>query len=216
MAAEPSDLLPRLFDVVPVAVAVAGPDGRLMRLNEAARRLLGFRPGEAEGSLRLSDLLHRPEEVRSVRDLVARRPGDASPLGEALDLQLRARNGEVITVRVTASNVRGQDGTVVGTVCAFEDRREMVSLAGRLAEAIGQVELLEQKTSGQAALGRAAHELSQPLTAALGHIDMLMIEGGVTPAGEERLERAAEQLERMRSLVHEFARVANQARGGGR
>lgn len=216
MASEPSDLLPRLFDVVPVAIVVAAPDGRLLRLNEAARRLLGFRPGEAEGALRLADLHHRPEELRGQREMLAQRTPERSALSEPVEISVRARNGEVIPARVTVSLVKNADGTTVGSVHAFEDRREIDSLARRLAEATSYVEALEQRMSSQVALGRAAHELSQPLTAALGHIDMLMIEGGVTEAGADRLDRAAEQLERMRTLVHELARVANQARTGGR
>lgn len=214
MAADPSDLLPRLFDVVPTAVVVAAADGRILRVNAAAREMLDLRDGET--ALRLVDIHHHPDDVRQQRLRLAARAADAQPLADVIDLTLRARSGEVVPVRARVAIVRSGEGKVVGTVHSYEDRREYASLTARLAEAVAQVEALERRVSGQAVLGRAAHELSQPLTAALGQIDMLLIEGSVPEAGAERLERAAEQLERMRNLVHELTRSANAHRPVGR
>lgn len=208
-----TDLLPRLFDAVPVAILLVKPDGRLQRLNEAARRLLGYRPGEAEATLHLADLHQRSEEARQVRE-AAPRPVDAPPL----DVTLRAHNGEMIPARASATPVRDGAGRVVATIAVYQDRREAVSFANRLTEALERVEAMDQRTSGQVVLARAAHELAQPLTAALGQLDMLLIEGGLSPAAVERVERAADQLDRVRALVHEYTRVANRsesaARGG--
>ena len=212
MSADASDLLARLSDVVPVAVVVAAGDGRVLRLNDAARRMLGFKPGEGEGSLRLADLHHRPEDVRTQREALARRVTEGAAQADPMELSLRARDGAIIPVRARVAVVRSPDGRAVGTVHSYEDLRELRSLTQRLEDAVGQVSSLEQRVSGQAVLARAAHELSQPLTAALGQIDLLLIEEAVTDAAGERLERAAEQLERMRNLVHDLTRAANAQR----
>lgn len=214
MAADTSDLLPRLFDVVPTAVVVAAADGRILRVNAAARELLGL--ADTDTGLRLVDIHHHPDDVRQQRLRLASRAADTTPLADVVDLTLRARSGELVPVRARVAVVRSAEGKVVGTVHSYEDRREHVSLTTRLGDAVAQVEALERRVSGQAVLGRAAHELSQPLTAALGQIDMLLIEGSIPEAGAERLERAAEQLERMRNLVHELTRSASAHRPPGR
>lgn len=206
-----TDLLPRLFDAVPCAVLLVKADGHLQRLNESARRLLGYRPGEAEAALHLTDLHHRPDEARQVRDPTPRQP-DAPPL----DVLLRSRSGELIPARATSTPVRDSAGRVVAILAVYEDRREALSFASRLAEALERVERMDQRASGPVVLARAAHELAQPLTAALGQLDMMLIEGGLQPAAIERLERATDQLDRARALVHEYTRVANRPEPGAR
>lgn len=216
MAADASDLLARMFDIAPGAVVVAAADGRVLRLSEGARALLGFGASDNVAALRLVDIHHRADDVRVQRDLLARRGTNPVGTSESVEVSLRHRSGEVLPVRARVAVVRAADGRPVGTVHSFEDLREVRSLTSRTNELATQVEELEARITGQAILSRAAHELSQPLTAALGQIDMLLIEGGVADAAAERLERAAEQLERMRNLVHGLTRSANQQRQAGR
>lgn len=206
------DLLDRLVELSPSLVVVVAPDGRVMRVNDAALRALGYRRQDVENTLRLVDLHHRPEEVALLRERMQDRRGEA----EALDTALRARGGEVIPARVHTAPLRGPGGGLVAVLHVYEDRREVHSLTRRLAELTTLVETLEQRANAAQVLGRAAHELSQPLTAVLGQVDLMLLDGDLPPAAVERLDRTMAQLDRMQQIVHDLSATAGRLRSNER
>ncbi len=215
MALTGTDLLDRLLDVVPAPVIVADLRGRVLLVNAATERALGYRAAEAQGQLHVTDVYHRVDEARRVlARLRARGGGPSAP--EPFDVTLRARNGELVPVRLTASLLRDAAGAEVATLGVFEDRREHIALGKRLEEAAGQVEAIERRAAGVAAIGSVVHEMAQPLTAAMGNVEMLLLDPSLSSPTRERTQRTYEQLERLRGFLGQIARAGRRpARDGG-
>ncbi len=207
MAFPGTDLLERLVALVPSPVIVADLAGRVVLFNPAAVAALGYPAAEACGHLHVTDLYHRPEEARRVLRLLREGIPDASGArNERLEVTLRARNGGLLPVRLTVSLLHGPDGQEVATLGVFEDRREHIALGQRLEDAAVQVEHVERRAAGMAAVSAAVHEMAQPLTAAMGNVEMLLLETTLDEATTSRLQRAYDQLERLRGIVARFAR----------
>lgn len=205
-----TDLCDRVIETSPAAVVASDPRGRLLVFNPAAEAMLGYPAAEALGYLHVTDLYHRPEEARRVL-LRVRAQADGT---EPFEVTLRARNGELVPARLRAAVLRDASGAVVGVVGTFEDRREPLGLARRLEDATSQVLASERKAASMAVASAAAHEMAQPLTAAMGNVEMLMMTDDLDPQVGQRLERAYEQLERLKRIVNEFSRLATRPGGG--
>lgn len=197
-----TDLLDRLLDVVPSAVVVCGTDGRVLLLNPAGRRALGYRPDDVQ-RLHVTDLYHRMDEARRVMKWLRDRRTD--PPG--FEVTLRARNGELIPARVSAAILRDEGGVEVGTVGVFEDRRAELALGARLEEAAGQVEESERRAAASGSFGAAVHEISQPLAAAMGNVELLLLDVTLPEASRDRAQRAWDQLDRLRAVMGRLART---------
>ena len=207
MSLDGSDMLARLMDTCPSPVIVTDLHGRILVFSRAAERMLGYRDEEARAHLHVTDLYHRPDEARRVMRQVRARTIGTVAGDDPLDITLRARNGELVPVRLTASLVRDQDGPVA-TLGIFVDRREQLDLGQRLEEATDQVVASERRAAGMTVAGAAAHEMAQPLTAAMGNLEMMLMEEEPVELLRDRASRAYEQLERLRRIVNDFARLA--------
>jgi PAS domain S-box-containing protein len=200
-------LLDSLVDTAAFAVVVADLRGRILLFSPAATDLLGYDAVEACGHLHVTDLYLRPEEARQVMAKLLGRKRKARPLDDPFEVTMRSRAGELVPVRLSASLVRDDEGVPVASLGVFEDRREASALAARLEDATGQVLASEKRAAVVAMAASAAHELSQPLMAAMGNIELVLLSAGLDPEVSGRLDRAYEQLERMRRLVNDFARL---------
>ena len=200
-------LLDSLVDTATFAVVVADLRGRILLFSPAATDLLGFDAVEACAHLHVTDLYVRPEEARQVMTRLQERKRNVRPLDEPFEVIMRSRAGEQVPVRLAATLVRDENGEPVASMGVFEDRREASALAARLEDATGQVLASEKRAAVVAMAASAAHELSQPLMAAMGNIELVLLSAGLDPEVSGRLDRAYEQLERMRRLVNDFARL---------
>ncbi len=201
-----SDIFPRLLEACPAAVVVADARGRVILLNDSAQRILRYGPREIKETLRVADLYQRRDDAREVAQRLRRRAPGVLPLDEPIDVELRASNGDVIPARLTVSFLRDRAGRSVATLGVFQDRREVEALNRRLADVSAEVEAVERRAAGIGLAAAASHRLAQPLTAALGQIEMLLSDDSFSPAATARLNRLMEQLDRMRRIVHEFTR----------
>lgn len=206
MSLSGTDVFARLLASVPTAVVVADARGRVLLLNEAAQRILRYGPRDLS-ALHVADLYHRREDAREVAARLKRRLPGILPLDEPIDVELRASNGDVIPARLTVSFLTDRTGTRVATLGVFQDRREAESLGGRLREVTAEVEAVERRAAGISLAAAASYELAQPLTAALGQMEMLLLDSSISPASTERLNRVMDQLDRMRRIVREFTRA---------
>ena len=211
MLPEGTDLLDRLLEASPSAAIVADLRGRILVFSAAAQAVLGYRAEEERKHLHVTDLYHHAADARRIMEMLRARGVGTPGSTEPLDVNLRARNGELIPVRLGAAWIVSSTGTPVGTLGVFHDRRAELELNHRLEDVTGQVVAIERRSAESAVAGAAAHEMSQPLTAAMGHLEILMMADGIDPAMAERLERTWEQLERMRKLVADFSRTASRA-----
>lgn len=200
-----TDLLERLLDVVPAPVIVADLRGHVLLANIATERALGWRA--TEGRLHVTDVYHRGEEARRVlARLRARGVDGPGPADEPFDVTLRSRTGELVPVRLTASILRDRGGAEVATLGVFEDRRERIELGKRLEEAADQVEAIERRAAGAASIGVVLHEMAQPLTAAMGNVEMLLLDESLAVPVRERLQKTYDQLERLRLFTNDLGR----------
>lgn len=208
MQLPPADILGALLDVVPSAVVICGVDGRVLLLNPAGQRALGYRADDIP-RLHVTDLYHRLDEARRVKRWL--REGRTNPVG--FDVTLRSRTGELIPARVSAVILTDASGADVGSVGVFEDRRHELALDARLEEAAGQVEESERRAAATASIGASVHEISQPLAAAMGNVELILLDTSLPEATRDRAQRSWDQLDRLRGVVARLAR--NRPRGRG-
>ncbi len=202
-----SDLLTPLLECLPEAVVVADRHGRIIRFNSGASRLLGWSSSEAMDRLRTPDLYADIADARAVMVRLRQRTAGLPGAAEPMNVELRGRDGSRVPVRLTAAWVRDSTG-LLGTVGAFSDRRPYRAMEERLRLATELVADRERRVEATNIGPRMASELAQPVTAAMAHLD-LAIEGGEMPeAAEDRVMQALEQLERVRSVVHDLTRMS--------
>lgn len=202
-----ADLLPPLLECLPEAVVVADKRGRILKFNSGASRLLGWSASEAMERLRTHDLYADVADARAVMVRLRQRTAGLPGAAEPMNVDLRSRDGSRLPVRLTAAWVR-EGNEVVGTVGAFADRRPYRAMEDRLRLATELVANRERRVEATNIGPRMASELAQPVTAAMAHLDLAVETGDLPEAVEDRVLQALEQLERVRSIVHDLTRMS--------
>ncbi|MBQ0930312.1 GAF domain-containing protein [Ideonella alba] len=197
------------------AVLVAGPDGRLLFINEACGQLLGRvwsggPPADAADLDHLADAFTQPQQLRHA--LAALRTGQAHWRGELLLRPQQADAGErPVTVR--AEVVPGRDGRPLGYVLTFFDRSQSwratqarAHLEASLARAMPAAAPVEGLSAGAAATREIDPLLGAILTnASLAAMDIADSSASVPTAPmleelESATRRATSLVERIRRL----------------
>ncbi|MDT9591935.1 ATP-binding protein [Nocardioides zeae] len=198
--------------------AIIGTDrrGRITLFNRGAETLLGYRADEVLGHS--PELLLPRAELQTLAEAAGTAPefhriarALTSESAEPRDWRLRRKSGEVRTHSVTLTQMRDEDGAVVGYVCTSEDvtarvQRQDALLAALLTEREA-VERLEQADRMKDALvSTVSHELRTPLTSILGYTTMLVDGdlGDLSPTVQQTMERILGNGERLRSLVEDL------------
>ena len=174
-------------------------EGRIQTLNPSAQRLLGFAPGEELVGVRLEELLVRPEQ-REILELVDRlRPG----LRESQRRQIRVpRDGDLLTLLVTASLLHDETGRIVGRVVVLDDYSQLVKV--------------QRMQAWQEVARHIAHEIKNPLTPIQLSAQRLRrrFRARLTPQGADRrifdecVAAISSQVEGLKILVDEFSNFA--------
>lgn len=199
------DFLTRLIDATPNPVMAADLRGRVLVFNRAAELALGFAPDWATAHMHVTEVYADPQDARRVLAELRRAPGGAV---SGMETRLRASNGEIVPVRLSAAEVHAADGTPLATVGVFVDRRAELQLTSRLEETTEQLIATEKRASAMEVAGGAAHELNQPLTAVMGTIEMLQLRGDLPEDAMRKLEKSWDQLQRMAEIVRQLARTS--------
>lgn len=203
---DPAIALEALLELLPQPVLFADKRGRLVYANPAACALLGYPLLELRSLLHVSDVYHRPEDARRV----LRAARDAGGQTERpVDVMVRTRSGEVVPARIHARVHVDAQGLIIGTMGVFEDVREVSDLSRRLDDAATQVVASEKRAAVVSVVAKAAHDLSQPLMAAMGNIELARMQPNLDAKISTRLERTYEQLERLQGIVVEFVRMTS-------
>ena len=189
-------LLERLFDSLPVAIALGKPGGReVLSVNEAFLRLIGYPEDEVVGRTPPYPWLETPEDVEQ-------------PTESPFETLFRHKDGRLIPVEVTRFQIPGPDGkpvAVVGLISDLSDQRrfeQQLAQSGKLA------------TIGELAAG-VAHEINNPLFAILGLVEFLLKEAEPGTKAHDRLvlvhQTGLEIKEIVRALL-DFAREPSEER----
>jgi len=182
---------------VPDGLAVYDPQGRIVRMNGVAEDLLGFALGEH--TMPVSEQVAR---LRAETPEGRPFPVDETPLARALRGQvaqnvvmvLHRPDGQALWTLVSAAPIRTPDGTLLGAVAAFRD-------------VTAQHELEEQRED---ILRAISHDLRSPLSAILGHAQLLSRQ--LEKANLERERSSAEAIavsaERMNAMIGDLVDTA--------
>jgi diguanylate cyclase (GGDEF)-like protein/PAS domain S-box-containing protein len=108
------------FDAAPVALAVAGPDGQWVRVNQALCELLGY-PAEHLLSTGYRTVTH-PEDLGLDDEATAELLAEGR--GPAVEKRYLRSDGRIVWTRVTATLLRDPDGAPLGAVVVTENLEE--------------------------------------------------------------------------------------------
>ncbi len=123
-------------------------DGRVNTVNPSAERLLGLPPGTPVIGRPVEEVLSRAEHLAIVQELQGElRSGVRENIRRQIQVPLR---GEVLTLLVTLTLLKDEEGRAHGTVVVFDDYSQLVR-AQRMA-------------AWREVARRIAHEIKNPLT----------------------------------------------------
>ena len=160
-----------VLDALPDAVVVVDPGGTIRSAGGACERLLGYTPGELVGRS-VEELV--PEAIRashtSYREAYARQ-ARSRPMGQALDLHARRKDGGLAPVDIELAPHRGGDGALDAVVAVVRDASERRALA----EILRQSQKME--ALGRLAAG-VAHDFNNVLTTIIGYAELIRESAG--------------------------------------
>jgi PAS domain S-box-containing protein len=163
--------------------------------NRRAEDVLGYTSDELIG--RPIDILYQTGEVESVENQLKQQPD-----GKLMEheIKLKTKGGLIIPARLTASLLYDRSGKLVGSVGACTDLTHIKALENEL--------LMQQKLLAIAELGGAAsHELNQPLTVALGRIQLIFRKEGQNCPFHRDLIHVEKELERLAEMVRRIGQI---------
>jgi len=193
---EVREFLDRLIDSMHTGLVAVDSEGNLTRMNQAARRLLGW---EERKPARIEDLLEKDRASPLVWD------GSHSSDPRSGEARLRKHESGTLLVRYSAVPItdpqRGADSTGVGTLIVFED--------------LSRLRLLEEKVRRSdrlAALGElaagVAHEMRNPLATMRGFLQLLPTEYEDAEFREECSTRLIQEIDRLSRLTDDLLELS--------
>jgi len=162
LAIEASErLLRATFDQAAVGICHVAPDGRFLRVNEGACRILGYEEA-AVLRLHVADLAATPDQPDDAENLDAVLRGALRNYTKKT--RYRRRDGRLLWARVTVSLLRDQSGAPVHFIYIIEDiTREQAAAEREQA----MLQKLEKSLHGAISLLARTQEQADPYTA--GH-----------------------------------------------
>jgi PAS domain S-box-containing protein len=170
-------------------------EGRVLSINPAASKLIGYEPEEVEGEA-AARVFRAPRGEGHVP------PGACAEPEEAREVEVVTRSGDVLPVSLRLLPLEGRDGSLIGTVALFQDLREQKSQEE-------QWRRRDRLASLGALAAGVAHEIRNPL-AGIGTSAQILkrrIESG-DPRGQfaDLILEEVSRLDRIVESLLQFAR----------
>jgi two-component system, NtrC family, nitrogen regulation sensor histidine kinase NtrY len=175
-------------------------DERINTINPAAQRLLAIPPGVGVVGRHWEEILPGPEQAALLRELSeSLRPG----VRESIRRQLQLAVGEeTLTLLVTVTLLKDDEGAVLGSVVVFDDYSQLVKV--------------QRMAAWQEVARRIAHEIKNPLTPIQLSAQRIRRRFGARLRGDpadaqvfdECVDAITSQVESLKVLVNEFANFA--------
>ena len=180
---------------MPVGLVALDGNGRVISFNQAAEATLRLSSDQVTGRT-ASEVL-----PRQVLDLVAAlKDSTRTAIGKEFDCSLR--DGRVVPLDVTLSSLKGEDGTVWGTIILCRDLTEVQNLKREV-----------ETTRRLASLGRLAagiaHEIRNPLSSIKGFATYFRDRYRDNPEDQKTSEVMIQEVDRLNRVISqllEFAR----------
>ncbi len=179
------------------AVLATDTSGRVVFLNEVAATLTGFSSSEARGRP-LSHVFPIFNEItrEQTEDPVAKVIRTGTVIGLANHTVLCRRDGTEVAIDDSAAPIRNARGDLIGVVLVFRDvtQQREVEAALRNAEKLS--------TAGRFA-ATIAHEINNPLEAAINSLFLLNHDSGLSSEGRGYLSLAEQELSRVAAVARQ-------------
>ena len=181
--AEQAEQLDRIFEGITDGLVVYNVKGQLVRLNAAARRILGLDAASSEYAQlpvrdRLSLYKARDEQGRPLAHeewpVVRVLRGQVSGV-DAREIRLRALDGREVELNLSAAPLHDREGRLTGAVAVLHDQTEYKRLAQEREEARAS-ELAAEEVAQQlnAFLAVAAHDIRTPVTVISSQVQLAL------------------------------------------
>lgn len=200
---ESNEFLNRLLNSMVGVVVAADMEGKILFVNQSAKRVLGFEPEELVGKFLTS--LAPPKDLRNARRLLERNRGQV----QGIRTKVMTKSGDEVPVRLNSSYVY-RDGVPVASVGIFTDLREKLKMEDHLVQARMQVVHSEKLARlGRMAAG-IAHELNNPLTGITVYAELLKDSLPMDHPAQSDLNFIIEDAERCRDIVRGLLEYSRQ------
>jgi PAS domain S-box-containing protein len=141
------------FEHAAVGVALVGPDGSLLRVNESFARILGYSAQEL-ATRSFQDVTHPDDLALNLSVLKKALSGEADSFG--IEKRYVRKDGAIVWANLTVGCVRKQNGCIDYFVSVIEDITDRKEAEARLAERNAQLDLAHRA----ARVGYYTHDVS--------------------------------------------------------
>lgn len=195
------DFLERVIDASSDAIVASDLKGNLLVFNRAAGRIFGWTAEQARSDITVRDL-YPSGGAREIMRLLREAPGGHI---ESERIVGRTSTGDDFPVELSAAIIYA-GGQEVASVGVLRDLRERVRVEGELSRARAKLLNAEKHAAITALAGATAHELNQPLTVLLGHVELLR-RRSLDGSARRSFEAIGAETERMAAIVKRIARL---------
>ncbi len=170
--------------------------GNVLIFNEGASRILGYRPEEVIGLLKV-DVLYPEGLAHEIKELIYSPAYGGPGILENYETLALPKDGTPVPIWLSARLLR-EDGREVGIVGYFRDLRERKRL---------EEELLRQERL--ATLGKMvahiSHEIKNPLTIIGGFAQLLAHQEDLPGKGRQKLELISQEVQRLEKFLADLS-----------
>ncbi len=211
--------LTNIVDISPDPIISTNENGNVVLFSKSAESLLGYNGTDIIGN-NIDELYEDKTWVAEVMDLMRERGGSISEY----ETLLKAKDGSLVPVSITASILYDDDGAETGTVGFQTDLRESKRMAEELQGAHddlakAQADLAAAQASvvaaeKLAALGRltagVSHEILNPLNIITLRLHMMLKDPDISPDVSRHLRVLEDQANRISKIAQDLLYFARQ------